>query len=127
MSRSPRLRDQRLQFAHVRLGERTVPPVAQLGEIAQARIALRIEEDIVRDDGDRLGWLHGADVQQVIHPHAQDQRDGFKHLDVGPLHPTVLRERSKGAQVDGQAVARGDFVAQGRQVHSSRLEHASYP
>src|SRR4051812_40499535 len=107
----PRLRNQRLQFAHFRLGEGTVHPVAQVSEIAQARVALRIEEDIVGDDGDCLGWLQGADVQQVIHPYAQDQRDGFKHLDVGPLHPAVLRERRKGAQVDGQAVARGDLVA----------------
>ena len=124
---TPRLRDQRLQFAHFRLGEGTVPPVAPFSEIAQARVALRIEEDIVGDDGDRLGWLQGADVQQVIHPHAQDQRDRFKHLDVGPLHPAVLSKRSQGAPINGQAVARGDDGAQVLQVHASLPEPAPDP
>jgi len=125
---APHRRDQRFQFAHFHLGERTVTPIAQRRKLAQARITLRIEGGIViGGNSPHACCRHIMHVEQVVYAQLQGQRDRFEYLDVGALHAAISRERGESLIINGQTVPHGNVVTQILQAQPSLLEHATHP
>jgi len=124
---APHRRDQRFQFTRFHLGEGTVTPIAQCGKLAQTRITVGIEEDVVVGSYLRACYLHITHIEQVVYAHLQGQRDRFEYLDVGALHAAVSRERGEDLIINGQTVPHGNVVTQVLQAQPSRLKHATHP